>query len=370
MRLHSEFLRPWGIDPEDLFERLNLGGVRVANNHAAGWASPGNVVSAEIHVCVLHRTFGAVIREMFASGGAGVAPPRKLTVYTVEKPTEEGFVDKDWPEEPGTMMHLDVHTPADARGWVNELIGLRSASTGGMGRFYQIGPWVVKVVAHKKGDEDGGVGYAYTFGGLSNGPNVTGYRQRGSRYAQLMEQVKVDGFYLSNALAKLYRGQPEAVLEVNGYGANLLVAAGICEAARNYNTWGVNLMLLDMMHEVNASNREGKTVPLDWDVLLEQGMHPMARGGGTKHMSSETATLEAAVLRSWLDTRTLAIANKNPAYTQLQTGVTCGTPPSNAQVLSTRQRYRAKVLASLHAMLALRFSDVESLYPFESRLGL
>lgn len=186
----------------------------------------------------------------------------------------------------GGTDEVIVQHPVDAGGWISELIRLPGTHE----RFYQVGPWIVRVAAPDF--------YSYIHGATNPG-DIAGYaRTRGSgdsyrsMHAGSTSCDDPVGAALSFLRSTWSAGVPAEM-------ARLLVAMYVSEAARNHRTWGVNLMLLDLLR----SNK------VTWGNLILDGLHPMAQGGtfaqgktGMKggRESAETWAHETSIAMAWL----------------------------------------------------------------------
>ena len=188
----------------------------------------------------------------------------------------------------GGTEEVIVQHPADATGWIGELLTLPGTHE----RFYQVGPWIVRVARPDY--------YSYIHGSTSMS-DLAGYsrsRSSGDSYRSMHAGSTSCDDPVGAALSFL-RGSRSA--SVPGEMARLLVAMYVSEAARNHRTWGVNLMLLDLM-------RSGQVT---WGNLILDGLHPMAQGGtfaqGKTGMqggreSAQTWAHETSIAMAWLMT--------------------------------------------------------------------
>jgi hypothetical protein len=179
-----------------------------------------------------------------------------------------------------------VQHPADAGGWIGELLTLPGAYE----RFYQVGSWIVRVARPDY--------YSFIHGSMNQGDlaGLSRARSSGDSYRSMYEGSTACDDPVGAALSFL-RGARSA--GVPGEMARLLVAMYVSEAARNHRTWGVNLMLLDLL-------RSGRVT---WGNLILGGLHPMAQGGtfaqGKTGMrggreSAETWAHETSIAMAWL----------------------------------------------------------------------
>jgi hypothetical protein len=186
----------------------------------------------------------------------------------------------------GGIEEVKIERPADARGWLGELMIL----PGTPNRFYQVGPWIIRV---SRPDY-----YAFVHGATNQGDADTYARMSGggdSYRAMYAAGTACDD--RTAVVLSFLQGTPAR--SVPAEMARLTVAMYVSEAARNHRTWGVNLMLLDLL-------RSGQ---IGWGNLILDGLHPMAKGGtfaqGKTGMqggreSAETWAHETSIAMAWL----------------------------------------------------------------------
>jgi hypothetical protein len=313
-----------------------------ANNPVV--VSAGRVKSAPFDFQALHKAFRDAITELFASGAAGSATKYEQEVWVVERP-KDVMPSPDWPD-PGKSVIVSVSKPSDAKGWVAELTSLKTAKHP---HFYQVGEWIITVRPDNKF-------YAYVFGKIHHGDDVMTFKHYGETYDVLAANVKKDNAAtLSHALVSLLRSKGDA-RGINAYGANWMVAVGVSETVRQFPTWGINILLLDMMHRTGAAQVQS----LNWHKLIEEGMHPMARGGSVKEIGGYVDSLEAGVLMKWLAAHEGA-KNTWPTQTFIEGPIT----PEDLPFVRHDRRTTEIVENALKATLTKRFSDIETLFPFE-----
>lgn len=186
----------------------------------------------------------------------------------------------------GGMEEFIVQRPANAGEWIQEIILL---GEGGVDKSFQIGTWIVRVgppeyYAHVIASTDEAAAASYRAGGDT-------YRAMFQSSSQCKDKTAVfQGFLQGDPLL----GTPPEM-------ARLVVAMCVSEAARNHRTWGINLMLTDLLR-ANA-------VPGGFKALIEGEMHPMSKGGtfqqgkvGMKggRKSRETWAHETGITMLWL----------------------------------------------------------------------
>jgi len=217
----------------------------------------------------IHQLLVNATEIAFESPGVG-NPTTRETVFLPSGGTDE----------------VVVQHPADACGWIGELIALPGAYE----RFYQVGPWIVRVARPDY--------YSFIHGATNLGDlaGLARARSEGDSYRSMHAGSTSCDDPVGAALSFLRGARSEGV---PGEMARLLVAMYVSEAARNHRTWGVNLMLLDLM-------RSGR---VSWGNLIVDGLHPMAQGGtfaqgktGMKggRESAETWSHETSITMAWL----------------------------------------------------------------------
>ncbi|MDI1437316.1 hypothetical protein [Polyangium sorediatum] len=187
-----------------------------------------------------------------------------------------------------TPVELVVRKPGSAGEWMQELITLGESGTE---KLFQVGTWVVRVgppdyYAHIVASTDEAAASAYRAGGDDYKAMYLGSSGCKDKTAALL------GFLQGDPLV----GTPPEM-------ARLCVAMCVSEAARNHRTWGINLMLLDLLRQ-NA-------VPGGFGAVIQNEMHPMSKGGtyqpgkvGMKggRKSRETWAHETGITMLWLST--------------------------------------------------------------------
>jgi hypothetical protein len=246
------------------------------------WAGAGveqliQVEHGEGHVVTLsrwdvHTMLESATQTVFSSPGAG-APTIGVKAY----PT--GQVQRGLDE-------VVVRRPGNVAEWVAEL---RALGEGGLSRRFQVGVWIVEVTPPSL--------YANVVASTDQHLAET-YRAAGDTYLAMLEGSAECKDHAA-VIAALLQGDP--LVPAPPQMARLAVAMCVSEAARNHRTWGVNLMLLDMLR-ANA-------VPGGFRALLTNEMHPMSKGGtfqqgkvGMKggRKSRETWAHETAITMVWL----------------------------------------------------------------------
>jgi hypothetical protein len=198
-----------------------------------------------------------------------------------------------------TASQVNVQNPTTANQWITEL---RTNAAGALAapKYYRFGDWVVQL-EHGDGyymEVHGSVGANTSFGTWNP---VTNIWSLGSTYADIVR----NGHFDSAAAASQIRSwlQGHAVAAATPGTANVALAMFVSESTRNYRTWLINLMCLDLI-------QAGK---LEW-VYLPDRYHPMARGGtytrGATGMAggqkdADTARIEINITMEWLEHRKL-----------------------------------------------------------------
>jgi len=199
---------------------------------------------------------------------------------------------------------LVIQQPTDANGWIAELRTLPGTSE----RFYRLGPWIVRVAPPDY--------YAYVHA-ATTADEAARYRRSTSHGESYRAMFDGSRSYDRTDLAKRFLKGIQVTHVIPPSMAQLAVALLVSEAARNWRTWGINLMLLDLLDS-------GATT---WDQLLQGDQHPMARGSsfdqaaaktGMKggRATTETWSLEASITMRWLSTLddlTITPAHATPA---------------------------------------------------------
>lgn len=197
-----------------------------------------------------------------------------------------------------TAHQVGVSKPSTIHQWLTEL---RNNAAGALAarKYYQFGDWVIEL--------DQGIGYYMeVYGSVgSNRPfgrwNATDNRWAlGSRYNEIKANGNFDSAVAAHQIRTWLRGVD--IGSVNVGTANIALAMFVSESTRNFRTWLVNLMGLDLI-------QAGK---LTWDHFIDY--HPMARGGtytpGVTGMlggqkDADTARYEINVTMDWLAARGL-----------------------------------------------------------------
>ncbi len=183
-------------------------------------------------------------------------------------------------------VELTVRKPIGAAEWVQELIALSETGTE---KLFQVGTWVVRI-----GPPDY---YAHIVGSTDE-TAASSYRAAGDDYKAM---------YLGSSRCKDKTGvllgflQGEPLLGTPAEMARLCVAMCVSEPARNHRTWGINLMLLDLLRQ--------NGVPGGFGAVIQNELHPMSKGGtyqpgkvGMKggRKSRETWAHETGITMLWL----------------------------------------------------------------------
>lgn len=236
----------------------------------------------------------------------------------------------------GGVADARIERPSDARGWMGELLILPGMHE----RLYQVGPWIVRVARPDY--------YAFIHGAMNQGDSST-YAKASGGGDSYRAMYKTASAYddPTGAVLKFLRGSP--IGQIPAEMARLIVAMYVSEAARNHRTWGVNLMLLDLLRSGQVS----------WGNMIVDGLHPMAKGGtfeqgktGMKggRKSAETWAHETSIAMAWL----VACAG-TAGITISQTASTPGARwrdpvKAHAHVSATRRR--------LHKLFVSRLRNV------------
>lgn len=187
---------------------------------------------------------------------------------------------------PGGSVELSVRRPVGSAEWIQEIISLADA---GPEKLFQVGSWIVRL---------GPPTYYVEIVASTDETAASSYRSSGDDYKAM---------YQSSSRCKDKTGvllgflQNEPIPGTPPEMARLAVAMIVAEAARNYRTWGINLMMLDLLRQ-NA-------VPGGFGAVVQNDMHPMSKGGtyqpgkvGLKggRKSRETWAHETAITMMWL----------------------------------------------------------------------
>ncbi|MDI1476396.1 hypothetical protein [Polyangium sp. y55x31] len=183
-------------------------------------------------------------------------------------------------------VEILVQKPACAGEWIQELIALGET---GREKFFQVGSWIVRV-----GPPDY---YAHIVASTDES-DAGKYRAGGDTYKAMYESSS-GCKDKTGVLIGFLQGEP--LLGTPPEMARLAVAMCVSEAARNHRTWGINLMLLDLLR--------GNAVPGGFGAVIQNEMHPMSKGGtyqpgkvGMKggRKSRETWAHETGTTMLWL----------------------------------------------------------------------
>lgn len=192
------------------------------------------------------RELESATQIVFASAtGGGGAPTSYVRAFAVGQGPQGG-----------AATEFVVQRPVEAGQWLQELVAV---GQGSVARFYEVGPWVVEVRPRDL--------YAYVVASTDAGLAAS-YRSSGETY-QAMFRGSSECADRTGVVLGFLKGVSSP--GVPGEMARLAVAMFVSEAARNHRMWGVNLMLLDLLR--------GNAVPGGWGALVQEGMHPMAKGG-------------------------------------------------------------------------------------------
>ena len=157
---------------------------------------------------------------------------------------------------PGGPVELSVRRPTNSAEWIHEIVTL---ADGGSEKLYQVGSWIVRV-----GPPD----YYAQIVASTDETAASSYRSAGDDY-KAMYQGSSRCKDKTGVLLGFLQNQPVAGTPPEM--ARLAVAMIVSEAARNHRTWGVNLMLLDLLRQ-NA-------VPGGFGGVIQNDMHPMSKAG-------------------------------------------------------------------------------------------
>lgn len=186
----------------------------------------------------------------------------------------------------GGAVELSVRRPIGSAEWIQEIISL--ADTGAE-KLFQVGSWIVRI---------GAPDYYVHIVASTDENAASAYRAAGDDYKAMYQGSSrckdktgvMLGFLQGNPVA----GTPPEM-------ARLTVAMLVAEAARNYRTWGVNLMLLDLLRQ--------NSIPGGFGAVIQNDMHPMSKSGtyqpskvGLKggRKSRETWAHETGLTMLWL----------------------------------------------------------------------
>jgi hypothetical protein len=310
-----------------------------ANDERMGWMATHR----------LHHIYTSEVDCLWKTGKPGAPKESVLDAYRVQ--TE---VDTDMGKN-GDKCRLRVSYPASADDWIAELNALSTTTSE---RFYQIGEWIVAV---RPGDQ-----YAYTWARVTNDHVVKDYVPSLCSYRALAANTTMSSHNINEAAAALLRGRGAQASFVDGAGAALVVATFVSETFRRRETWGINLMLLDLIPNCVVLSR-----PLEWKLVYEEQLHPMCRGNTGDGNDPNTPALENGILLRWMQER-----------------VTVGGQPVGVPRLDNRRQfYAAQGLtlaeervwqdsnsgqsseAALRATVQRRIRNVEDEFSFERNGG-
>jgi hypothetical protein len=187
---------------------------------------------------------------------------------------------------PGSHLELSVRRPVGSAEWIQEIISLADA---GAEKLFQVGTWIVRV-----GPPDY---YAHIVASTDE-VAASSFRASGDDY-KAMYQGSSRCKDKTGVLLGFLQGEP--IPGTPAEMARLAVAMIVSEAARNHRTWGINLMLLDLLRQ-NA-------VPGGFGAVIQNELHPMSKGGtyqpgkvGMKggRKSRETWAHETGITMLWL----------------------------------------------------------------------
>ncbi len=242
-----------------------------ANDERAGWMSTHR----------LHHIYVSEVDNLWKTGKPGAPKENVIDAYRVE--TE---ISTDMAKN-GDKCRLRISLPASADDWIAELNALQGMTSE---RFYQLGEWIVAV---RPGDQ-----YAYTWARVTNDHHVRNYVPTLCNYRALAHSTTMGSHDINQAAAALMRGRGADAPFVDGPGAALIIATFVSETFRRRETWGVNLMLLDLIPNCVVLSR-----PLEWKLLYEEQLHPMCRGNTGDGNDPNTPALENGILLRWLQER-------------------------------------------------------------------
>ena len=197
-----------------------------------------------------------------------------------------------------TSATVEVSNPSTASHWIGEL-RRNAAIPPAQPRYYQFANWIIELMP--------GNGYYMEVYGSINADVAFGRWDAGEgrwSIGSTYVRMKSDGGFESEAAGSKIRAwlQGKRTGPAREGTANIALAMFVSESTRNYRTWLINLMALDLIEA-------GK---LDWDHFIE--WHPMARGGtytrGVTGMQggakdSRTKETEINIAMQWLQARQL-----------------------------------------------------------------
>ncbi|MGK3961304.1 hypothetical protein WMF38_50635 [Sorangium sp. So ce118] len=186
----------------------------------------------------------------------------------------------------GDVEEIAVQRPVSAGEWIQELVALGQS---GAATCFQVGSWLVRVSPPDY--------YAHVIASTDQA-QADSYRGGADTY-QAMFNASSHCKDRTAVLRGLLQG--DAPLGTPPEMARLAVAMCVSEAARNHRTWGINLMLMDLL-QANA------VAGGFWALIMDE-MHPMSKGGtfqqgkvGMKggRKSRETWAHETGITMLWL----------------------------------------------------------------------
>ncbi len=222
----------------------------------------------------VHTMLESATEAVFASSGAG----GRATLARGFSVARGG--------SPSGPVELNVRRPTNTAEWIHEIVTL---ADGGSEKLFQVGTWIVRV-----GPPD----YYAQIVASTDETAAGSYRSAGDDYKAMYQGSSrckdKTGVLLGFLQNEPIPGTPPEM-------ARLAVAMLVSEAARNHRTWGVNLMLLDLLRQ--------NSVPGGFGGMIQNDMHPMSKGGtyqpgkvGMKggRKSRETWAHEAGITMLWL----------------------------------------------------------------------
>ena len=160
---------------------------------------------------------------------------------------------------------LVIQQLTDANGWIAELRTLPGTSE----RFYRLGPWIVRVAPPYY--------YAYVHA-PTTADEAARYRRSTSHGESYRAMFDGSRGYDRTDLAKRFLKGTQTTHAIPPTMAQLAVALLVSEAAHNWRTWGINLMLLDLLDGNATSGNQ----------LIHGDQHPMARGSSFDQAAAKT----------------------------------------------------------------------------------
>lgn len=222
----------------------------------------------------VHTLLESATQAVFSSPGSG-----GRTGYAMARAYRVGTAR-------GGIEEIVVERPASTGEWIHELVALGET---GVAKCFQSGTWIVRVSPP---------GFYADIVASTDQAAAASYRMGGDTYQAMFQASSqcTDRMAVVRALL-----QGDAQLDAPPEMARLAVAMCVSETARNHRTWGINLMLMDLL-QANA-------IPGGFRALITGEMHPMSKGGtfqqgkvGMKggRKSRETWAHETAVTMVWL----------------------------------------------------------------------